>query len=169
MRPEAAHLVVEGAPERNVLPGTVVFVRDLGELFECFVDCGMDEPVIVARIAPGLGARAAGRSGGRALPRRCLRGRGVVSERERPSAGTYGVLAFPVAMLVIFFLIPFGIMVATSFYHRIEGAFYEPAFELANWQRLFQPVFLERALFSIGSACSPDSCASSSRSRSRTS
>ena len=73
-----------------------------------------------------------------------------MSERERPSARTYGVLAFPVGMLVIFFLIPFGIMVATSFYHRIEGAFYEPAFELANWQRLFQPVFLERALFSIG-------------------
>ena len=72
-----------------------------------------------------------------------------MSERERPSARTYGVLALPVAMLVIFFLIPFGIMVATSFYHRIEGAFYEPAFELANWQRLFQPVFLERALFSI--------------------
>ncbi|HET9672558.1 MAG TPA: ABC transporter permease [Actinomycetota bacterium] len=52
-------------------------------------------------------------------------------------------------MLAVFFLIPFGIMVATSFYHRIPGAFYTPAFELANWQRLFQPVFLERALFSI--------------------
>ncbi|HZB02665.1 MAG TPA: ABC transporter permease [Actinomycetota bacterium] len=52
-------------------------------------------------------------------------------------------------MLIVFFLIPFGIMLATSFYHRIPGAFYEPAFELANWQRLFQPVFLERALFSI--------------------
>ena len=48
VRPEAAQLVVDGAPERNVLPGTVVFVRDLGELFECFVDCGMDEHVIVA-------------------------------------------------------------------------------------------------------------------------
>lgn len=57
---------------------------------------------------------------------------------------------YPAAMLALFFVIPFGIMVATSFYHRIEGAFYEPAFELANWQRLFQPVFLERALFSIG-------------------
>ena len=72
-----------------------------------------------------------------------------MSERERPTAGTYGVLAFPVAMLLVFFLIPFGIMVATSFYHRIPGAFYVPAFELANWQRLFQPVFLDRALFSI--------------------
>jgi putative spermidine/putrescine transport system permease protein len=72
-----------------------------------------------------------------------------VSEREPASGRTYGVLAIPVAMLVIFFLIPFGIMVATSFYHRIEGAFYTPAFEFANWQRLFQPVFLDRAVFSI--------------------
>ena len=48
VRPEAALLVVDQVPERNVLPGTVVFVRDLGELFECFVDCGMDEHVIVA-------------------------------------------------------------------------------------------------------------------------
>jgi putative spermidine/putrescine transport system permease protein len=72
-----------------------------------------------------------------------------MSEFERPSARTYGVLAFPVGMLVVFFLIPFGIMAATSFYHRIPGAFYEPAFELANWGRLFQPVFLDRALFSI--------------------
>jgi putative spermidine/putrescine transport system ATP-binding protein len=48
VRPEAAQLIVEETPERNVLPGTVVFVRDLGELFECFVDCGMEEHVIVA-------------------------------------------------------------------------------------------------------------------------
>jgi putative spermidine/putrescine transport system ATP-binding protein len=48
VRPEAAQLVADAAPDRNALPGTVVFVRDLGELFECFVDCGMDEPVIVA-------------------------------------------------------------------------------------------------------------------------
>jgi hypothetical protein len=48
VRPEAAQLVAEGMPERNALPGTVVFVRDLGELFECFVDCGVGEHVIVA-------------------------------------------------------------------------------------------------------------------------
>ena len=72
-----------------------------------------------------------------------------MSERERPTRGAYAVLAFPVAMLVIFFLIPFGIMVATSFYHRVEGAFWTPAFELDNWQRLFHEVFLERAVFSI--------------------
>jgi putative spermidine/putrescine transport system ATP-binding protein len=48
VRPEAAQLVTDGSPERNALPGTVVFVRDLGELFECYVDCGLDEHVVVA-------------------------------------------------------------------------------------------------------------------------
>jgi putative spermidine/putrescine transport system ATP-binding protein len=48
VRPEGAQLAVGALPERNALPGTVVFVRDLGELFECFVDCGLDEHVIVA-------------------------------------------------------------------------------------------------------------------------
>jgi putative spermidine/putrescine transport system permease protein len=74
----------------------------------------------------------------------------VTTERPRPTARTYGVLAVPVAVLVVFFVIPFAIMVATSFYHRIEGGFYEPAFELDSWARLLQRVFLERAAFSIG-------------------
>ena len=72
-----------------------------------------------------------------------------MSERERPTRGTYAVLAVPVGLLVIFFLIPFGIMVATSFYHRVPGAFYTPAFELASWRRLFTGVFIERTIFSI--------------------
>jgi len=33
-----------------------------------------------------------------------------MSELERPSGRTFGILGFSVAMLVIFFLIPFGIM-----------------------------------------------------------
>jgi putative spermidine/putrescine transport system ATP-binding protein len=48
VRPEAAQLVDGDLPDRNALAGTVVFVRDLGELFECYVDCGLDEHVIVA-------------------------------------------------------------------------------------------------------------------------
>lgn len=73
-----------------------------------------------------------------------------MSELRRPTAGTRAVLVFPLAMLGIFFLAPFGIMLATSFYHRIEGGFYEPALELASWRRLLQPVFVERTLFSVG-------------------
>ncbi|HYG72910.1 MAG TPA: ABC transporter permease [Actinomycetota bacterium] len=73
-----------------------------------------------------------------------------MAEQRRPTRGTYGVLAIPVAVLTVLFVVPFGMMVATSFYHRIEGGFYEPAFELNSWQRLFSDVFLERAAFSIG-------------------
>ena len=32
-------------PPRPTIPGEVVFVRDLGTTFECFVDCGLDEPL----------------------------------------------------------------------------------------------------------------------------
>jgi putative spermidine/putrescine transport system permease protein len=72
-----------------------------------------------------------------------------VTERPRPSGRTYLVLALPVAFLALFFLAPFAIMVATSFYRRIPGGFYTTAFDLGSWQRLFTRVFLERAVFSI--------------------
>lgn len=48
VRPEMAHLSVGGSAPANSLSGRVVFVRDLGELFECYVDCGLDDHVIVA-------------------------------------------------------------------------------------------------------------------------
>lgn len=72
-----------------------------------------------------------------------------MSDRPRPTWRTRAVLAFPVGMLGIFFLGPFLIMVATSFYRRIEGGFYEPDFVLSSWGRLFTELFLDRALFSI--------------------
>ena len=73
-----------------------------------------------------------------------------MSERRRPPRGARLVLAFPVGMLAVFFLAPFGFMLATSFYRRIEGGFYEPAFVFGSWQRLAHGVFIERTLFSIG-------------------
>jgi putative spermidine/putrescine transport system ATP-binding protein len=48
VRPEDAHLETGEPRAENALPGRVVFVRDLGELFECYVDCGLEENVIVA-------------------------------------------------------------------------------------------------------------------------
>jgi putative spermidine/putrescine transport system ATP-binding protein len=64
VRPEEAHLVLGEAPGHNALPGTVVFVRDLGEFFECYVDCGLPDPVVVAgspreRVAVEQGDRVA--------------------------------------------------------------------------------------------------------------
>jgi putative spermidine/putrescine transport system ATP-binding protein len=48
VRPEDAHLERGSADGDNALRGQVVFVRDLGELFECYVDCGLAEHVVVA-------------------------------------------------------------------------------------------------------------------------
>ena len=73
-----------------------------------------------------------------------------MSDRPKPTRGAYVVLAFPLLMLLIFFVAPFGIMIAYSFYRRISGGFYDPAFDLGSWKRLFEPVFLDRAVFSIG-------------------
>jgi putative spermidine/putrescine transport system ATP-binding protein len=48
VRPEYTHLEPPCGSAENALPGRVVFVRDLGELFECYIDCRLKENVIVA-------------------------------------------------------------------------------------------------------------------------
>jgi len=68
------------------------------------------------------------------------------TNRETPR---YGVLGYPTLMLGVFFLGPFGIMVAVSFFHRVPGGFYEPAFELANYARFFTPLFVEHLVLSM--------------------
>jgi putative spermidine/putrescine transport system permease protein len=72
-----------------------------------------------------------------------------VSERRAADARAWVVLAYPVAMLGVFFLGPFLIMLAASFYRRIPGGFYEPAFVLDNWKQLLSELFVDRALFSL--------------------
>jgi putative spermidine/putrescine transport system permease protein len=72
-----------------------------------------------------------------------------VSERRRPPGRTYLILGFPLAMLAIFFVAPLITMVATSFYRRISGGFYEPSFELSSYERLFTQLFVDRTVFSI--------------------
>ena len=44
---------------------------------------------------------------------------------------------YPAVTLVVFFVIPFGIMVAVSFFHRVPGAFYTPSFDVNNYRNLF--------------------------------
>jgi putative spermidine/putrescine transport system permease protein len=73
-----------------------------------------------------------------------------VSERQRPTVRTWAILGWPVAMLGIFFIGPLLTMVAASFYQRISGGFYEPAFVLDNYRRMLSALFLDRAVFSIG-------------------
>ncbi len=70
----------------------------------------------------------------------------------------YLPIAFPTAMLGIFFVIPFGIMVAVSFFKRVQGGFYEPSFTLANYGRFLSPFFGEVLAFSLGLAALVSVC-----------
>lgn len=62
---------------------------------------------------------------------------------------THLSLAYPALMLVIFFIIPFGIMVAISFFHREPGGFYTPGFELTNFKNLYTVLFGRTLIFSL--------------------
>lgn len=61
-----------------------------------------------------------------------------------------GVAVYPTAMLLVFFLIPFLIMFAVSFFSRDEGAFFTPAFDLANYARFLSPFFFKVLVTSLG-------------------
>lgn len=62
---------------------------------------------------------------------------------------------YPLSMLIVFFVIPFAIMVGVSFFHRVDGAFYEPGFEFTHYIRFLSPFFgkvLLTSLFFSGAA-----------------
>lgn len=61
---------------------------------------------------------------------------------------------YPAAVLGVFFLVPFAIMLAVSFFHRVEGAFFEPAFELDNYARFLNPFYFGILGFSVGLSAS---------------
>jgi putative spermidine/putrescine transport system permease protein len=61
----------------------------------------------------------------------------------------HAALLYPALMLVVFFVVPFGIMFAVSFFHRVEGGFYEPAFEVDNYARFVSPFFGRTLGFSL--------------------
>lgn len=66
----------------------------------------------------------------------------------KADSAKHWLLAYPGTMLVVFFLGPFGIMVAVSFF-RVKQAFFEPAFVLSNYERVLAPVYMDVLLFSI--------------------
>jgi putative spermidine/putrescine transport system permease protein len=73
-----------------------------------------------------------------------------VEARPAPSLlRQHAALIYPALMLALFFVVPFGIMLAVSFFHRVEGAFFEPAFELANYARFVSPFFGKALVFSL--------------------
>jgi putative spermidine/putrescine transport system permease protein len=61
----------------------------------------------------------------------------------------HAAVIYPALMLLVFFVVPFGIMLAVSFFHRVEGAFYEPGFELANYGRFVSTFFGKALAFSL--------------------
>lgn len=73
--------------------------------------------------------------------------------RERPGrALDLAPIAFPALMLVAFFVLPFGSMIAISFFRRDPAAFYAPDLVLDNYAR-FASAFFGGALgFSIALA-----------------
>ncbi|WP_366656879.1 ABC transporter permease [Fodinicurvata sp. EGI_FJ10296] len=68
----------------------------------------------------------------------------------KPGAAGYVAMLVPVAALAVFFLVPFGIMIAVSFYERIPDGFYEPGFELTHYRRFLSDLFLRVLVFSVG-------------------
>ena len=56
---------------------------------------------------------------------------------------------YPAAMLVVFFVIPFGIMLAVSFFKREPGGFYTTDFSIDNYANLFTVLFGRVLIFSI--------------------
>ena len=58
-------------------------------------------------------------------------------------------LVFPAAMLIVFFVAPFGTMIAVSFFKRQQGGFYTPGFVFDNYARFLSPFFGGVLTFSL--------------------
>lgn len=71
--------------------------------------------------------------------------------RREPARGLAQHLPviFPGLMLTVFFIVPFGTMVAVSFFRRQQGGFYVPDFVLANYARFLTPFFGNVLVFSL--------------------
>jgi putative spermidine/putrescine transport system permease protein len=58
-------------------------------------------------------------------------------------------ILYPGLTLVVFFVIPFGIMLAVSFFEREPGGFYTTAFSIENYTGLFTVLFGRVLVFSL--------------------
>ena len=56
-------------------------------------------------------------------------------------AASWPLAVFPAAVLIVFFIVPFAIMLAVSFFERVEGAFFEPSFDPEHYLRFLSPFF----------------------------
>lgn len=65
-------------------------------------------------------------------------------------------LAYPGVMIVVLFVLPLLVMIALSFFRRVQGGFFEPAFVFRNYEQAFSPFFLERIWVSLAVAAVRD-------------
>ena len=72
----------------------------------------------------------------------------MTGEKPRGLAAHLPIL-YPAAMLVVFFVIPFGIMLAISFFEREPGGFYLPNFDTGNYLNLITALFGRVLAFSL--------------------
>ncbi len=61
----------------------------------------------------------------------------------------YLPIAFPGLMLIIFFVVPFGTMIAVSFFRRDPAGFYSPDFVFDNYARFLSLFFANVLGFSL--------------------
>lgn len=61
---------------------------------------------------------------------------------------------YPAITLTVFFLIPFAIMLAISFFRQSSGGFYEPDFVLDNYARFISPFFAKVLTVSVAYSAS---------------
>lgn len=59
-------------------------------------------------------------------------------------------LIFPALMLLAFFVVPFGLMIAVSLFERVAGGFYQPVLTTANYARFLSLFFGKILVFSLG-------------------
>lgn len=70
--------------------------------------------------------------------------------RDRPRTfADHAPLFFPATMLIVFFVLPFGTMIAVSFFQRQQGGFYTPAFVFDNYARFLSTFFAGVLGFSL--------------------
>ena len=72
--------------------------------------------------------------------------------RAPRSLAEHAPILFPALMLVVFFVIPFSLMIAVSVFRRVPGGFYEPDFVFSNYERFLTTFFGGVMSFSLGLA-----------------
>lgn len=69
-----------------------------------------------------------------------------------PTIGGWLPLALPAILLLAFFVLPFGTMIAMSFFKNLGGGAFEATLTLENYGRLFSPFFGRILMVSFGVA-----------------